>query len=482
MIKNKLAKIPLGVKSAVVYTTASVFSKGLSVITVPIFTRLMSTEQIGIVNLFNSWVSMLVVFVNLSLTSGGYSVALQEYSDKRDEYQSSILTLTTIMALILLGTYAIFPNQWHDLTGLSFPLLTLMFVGFIFTPAQEFWLLRQRFEYKYKLAGLLTMGTALVTSIISVIVVINMSSEYPNRLAEGRLFSTQIISYSVAAIIWGYILLRGHKFINLHYWKYSLKISIPLIGYAFALQVLNVSDRTMISRMVGNSEVGIYSTLYTVSSLSLLVWSAINSAFIPYLFQNIENRDNKIKTISTSLMGAYAAIAVLLTFFAPEIVRILATEEYYEAIYIMPPIAGGVFLTSVSNMYSNVLVYYKRTKYIMYAAVVAAILNVVLNYFGIRAFGYMAAAYTTLIAYVVMSIMLAHYANKIRFKMTEKGNTVYDDRKVLLMSVASIAICLSCLVWYYNTTVRYVLICVLAFAAIFIGKKTFKTLKQKWEK
>ena len=161
----------------------------------------------------------------------------------------------------------------------------------------------------------------------------------------------------------------------------------------------------MISRMVGNSEVGIYSTLYTVSSLSLLVWSAINSAFIPYLFQNIENRDNKIKTISTSLMGAYAAIAVLLTFFAPEIVRILATEEYYEAIYIMPPIAGGVFLTSVSNMYSNVLVYYKRTKYIMYAAVVAAILNVVLNYFGIRAFGYMAAAYTTLIAYVVMSIM-----------------------------------------------------------------------------
>lgn len=62
-------------------------------------------------------------------------------------------------------------------------------------------------------------------------------------------------------------------------------------------------------------------------------------------------------------MGAYAIVAALLTFFAPEIVRTLATEEYYEAIYIMPPIAGGVFLTCVSNMYSNIMIYYKKTEF-----------------------------------------------------------------------------------------------------------------------
>ena len=80
-------------------------------------------------------------------------------------------------------------------------------------------------------------------------------------------------------------------------------------------------------------------------------------------------------------MGAYAIVAALLTFFAPEIVRTLATEEYYEAIYIMPPIAGGVFLTCVSNMYSNIMIYYKKTQYIMYASIAAAATNVVLNYF-----------------------------------------------------------------------------------------------------
>lgn len=46
MLKKKLQNIPLGVKAAVVYTMASVFSRGLSMITVPIFTRIMSTSEL----------------------------------------------------------------------------------------------------------------------------------------------------------------------------------------------------------------------------------------------------------------------------------------------------------------------------------------------------------------------------------------------------------------------------------------------------
>ena len=77
----------------------------------------------------------------------------------------------------------------------------------------------------------------------------------------------------------------------------SLAISIPLIGYNIAGQVLNVSDRMMIGRLVNNSAVGIYGTLYTVSSLSLLVWQAINASFVPYLFQNIEKKNHNIKAV-----------------------------------------------------------------------------------------------------------------------------------------------------------------------------------------
>ena len=113
----------------------------------------------------------------------------------------------------------------------------------------------------------------------------------------------------------------------------------------------------MISHYVGNSAVGIYSLLYTVSSISLIIWNAINSSFVPYLYQNMDKKEKKyqIQNLATGLLAAYALFAIAITFFAPEMVKILATKEYSEAVYIAPPIAAGVFLTSVSHMYSNVL-------------------------------------------------------------------------------------------------------------------------------
>ena len=64
--------ISKGVKASFVYTISSLLSKGLAIITVPIFTRLMSTEQMGVVNLYNSWNSMIGAFATLSLQQFHY--------------------------------------------------------------------------------------------------------------------------------------------------------------------------------------------------------------------------------------------------------------------------------------------------------------------------------------------------------------------------------------------------------------------------
>ena len=69
-ISDKVQNIPIGVKSAIVYTASSVFTRGLAIISVPIFTRLMTTDQVGVVNIYNSWYSLISAFATLSLTSG----------------------------------------------------------------------------------------------------------------------------------------------------------------------------------------------------------------------------------------------------------------------------------------------------------------------------------------------------------------------------------------------------------------------------
>lgn len=474
MVRDKLQKIPLGVRVAIVYTTASVFSRGLSMITMPIFTRIMSTSELGVVNLYNSWFLLFNVVATLSLTSGGFQSAMREFEGERDQYQSSVLTLTSIMALLLAGLYFICPGIWNSFIGLPTELMILMFFTFFFLPAQDFWLLRQRYEYKYKFAAALTMGTALAATVVSIIVVLKLNDMGSDKIAEGRIYATNAIAISAAAVLWIYLYIKGKTVVNLRYWKYSLKLSLPLIGYGFANQVLNVSDRMMISNIVGNDAVGIYSTLYTVSSISLLVWTAINASFIPYLYENIGKKGNKIQRISISLMGSYAIIAVILAFFAPEIVKILATEEYYEAIYIMPPIAAGVFLTSVSNMYSNLLIYYKSTKYIMYSSVIAAGINVVLNFVFINAFGYMAAAYSTLLSYIILAGGQALFARKVQAK-ENKETYIYNDKAVCLLAVATIAAALFGLLLYRYTVIRYL---IAVSGGVLGGRIAIKTVKK----
>lgn len=123
-------------KSAIVYTMATLFSRGLAIITVPIFTRIMSTDQIGVVNLYNSWYTMISAVATLSLTSGGYMVAMKEYPNERDQYQSSVLTLTSIIAVIIAVVYFTFSSTWNALIGLPSGLMVLMLIGFLFAPAR----------------------------------------------------------------------------------------------------------------------------------------------------------------------------------------------------------------------------------------------------------------------------------------------------------------------------------------------------------
>ena len=480
LFKKLVSKIPLGVKASVVYTLASLLSSGMAIITVPIFTRLMPPDQIGIVNIFNSWQSMLSAFATLSLTSGGYFVALKEFGNERDQYMSSVLTLTSLVALLMTFIYLIMPDTWNNLTGLNFTLICVMLFGFLVKPATEFWLGRQRYEYNYKLAGIITIFSAILGTLVSVIAVVYANNQNYKDLGEVRLYSGLFVTYSVALILWCYIMFKGKRFYDKKFWKLSLSLSIPLIGNSIASQILSVSDRTMIGRMVGNREVGLYSILYSGSSISLILWSAINSSFIPFLFENVDKpeKQNDIKRISTQLLLAYGLGAFFITIVAPEIVRILATQEYYEAVYIMPPIAAGVFFTSVSNMYSNMLIYHKKTQYIMISSIIAAVVNVALNYYCIRIWGYEAAAYTTLIAYIILAAVQASQYQKIHFSVTgDNTSSVYEDRKIALIAVLVVMLCMSCIWLYSYPEIRYFCIAIILVLSIINREKIIMFLK-----
>ena len=143
-------KIPLPAKASMWFVFCSVVQKGIAFITTPIFTRMMSTKEYGLVSVYSSWVSILTVVLTLQLATGVYNKAMIRYEEQRNEYTSSMLFLTTLLISGGLGIFLLFPKQLSNALGMSTSLIIAMFVDFIFSQAMSFWTVRNRFEYEYK--------------------------------------------------------------------------------------------------------------------------------------------------------------------------------------------------------------------------------------------------------------------------------------------------------------------------------------------
>lgn len=461
-------------KSAIVFTFAILLSRALAFITTPIFTRLMPPDQIGIVGLYTSSFAILSSITSLGLTSGGFMVGMKDFEDNRDQYISSILSLTTLASLIFFLSFCITPSLWTNLLGLPKGLIFLMIIGCILTPSYEFWLMRQRYEYAYKKAALITVLTSFISTALAVVAII-LTKDIPDILGEVRLYISIGTCLAVYFVFWIIQLKRGGCFYNRLFWSSSLILGLPLLGHSFASQILNVSDRIFIGKFVNNSSVGIYSTLYAVASLVLMLWGAINSSFVPYLFQNIENegrRFNVSKTVLQLLM-LFSAITISVSIMAPEVVKILAPPQYLKHVQIIPPMLAGVYTIALSNLYSNILVFCKNTLAIMLSTIIACIVSVLLNFILIPKFGFEIAAYNTFLSYIVFVLLQIIYSYKV-FRKKYEGAFVYANHKIFLVSIVTIALSFFCINLYEYTFFRYLIIVIMWFVIACIYYRNFK--------
>ena len=258
MPNKYLSKISSPIKASIIYTICNFFIKGLNIITLPIFTRIMTPYELGIVTTFTSWTTLLSVIANLSLNSGSFNIAMLEFKQNREGYQSSVLGLSTISSVMLIILYLIFFEEINQILGLGTWLVILMLISFVFKPAMDFWLLKQRYEYKYKLSSLVSLSTTFCATIFSIFAVLTTrNSEISSYLAEIRLYSSNLIIICVSVFIYVLIFIRGKTFYNKVYWRFALTTSLPLMIHTLAKHILDVSDKLMISNMIGKSATGI---------------------------------------------------------------------------------------------------------------------------------------------------------------------------------------------------------------------------------
>ena len=439
------------VKASVAYTICGILTKCLSLITLPIFTRILSTDEYGLSTIYSSTAAILIIFTSLQLPYGTLSTAMIKYKEDRNGYLSSICAITTVLTAIYIVICVIFRNHFEKWLDLPLVLLVVMGIETLFSTANAAWMGQQRFEYQYKRVVAVTLGTSVAAVAVSLLVVC-----FSTEKGIARVISNAIVVSVVGFAIYVMIMIKGKKPFNKEYWRFALSFNIPLIPYYLSQVIFNQSDRLMINSYCGRGDAAIYGVAYSLATILTFVVTAIHSSYTPWIFERIDKKeltDNRRVSLILSAGIAFMLLGVIAL--APEIIHIMAGEKYMDAIWVVPPVAMS-FLTL--------------------AAIFSAIVNVILNAIFIPKFGFVAAAYTTLASYLILAVLDYVYMRVICKKKNVDSN-LYNIKGLVLLFVVFGFIGFLAMSLYNYPIIRYSIITVVFIIMFIFREKLMKLFK-----
>lgn len=469
-IDSIISKIPTMTMVSVIYMICNILQRGISFIVVPIYTRIVPSEEYGLYSIYQSWLAVLTLFATLSMWNYVYSNGMIKYEDRKDEFTSALIGLSGIVSLLILGILFIFRKFVIQFSGLSLYLILLMFTEIFFRPPFEYWYARQRFEYKIKNYVIVSLLISIFQPLLCIFLV--KISDIIGLAHEGEALITGksvcvLIAYSIVLVC---LLKKSLHLFDLDIWRFAFKFSFPLIPHFLAGILLQQSDRLMISIMCDTKSVAIYSLAYNGGMILFFVNEALINVIVPWTYKKIKKDDFSGFTQAAGMVvGLISIINILLSICAPELVAIMAPSEYSDAVYIIPPVAiSGVFMC-LYNFYANVEYYYEETKLVAIASSMSAIINIILNYIFIGIYGYIAAGYTTVICYFFYALFHLLFMKHV---LRKKGVTkkVYNNRILWGESIVATIICIASISLFPYPLIRYFIVA-LAFISVLLNRK-----------
>lgn len=469
---NKYRNIPIQAKLAMWMFVCLVVQRAVSLITVPIFTRLMDATEYGKVSTFFAWENILIIISSFKLNAGVYNKGLSKYKEDRSGYCLAMQYTTSIISVFLLGLYLIFHNYVNSFTGLSTPLTILMFVEVLFHNAMGFWSVKVRYDFKYKSVATATLTLAFLNPVLGIIFVLNT----PDHMrGTARIISVVLAQIMVGVFFYLLNIIRGKFRFQWKYAKFALIFNLPLIPHYLSEYILNQSDRIMIQKMCSYTEVAFYSVAYNAGMILTILNTSLNQAVTPWLYQSLDAKNyKKINNVIMSLAVIVMIPVMLFIILAPEAIYILAGSKYASAIYVIPPVAGSLVFLFLYVNFATVEFYYDYNKFTMYISVVGAVANIILNYIFIPIFGYVAAGYTTFVCYFVYCA--GHYLFMEKIMKRETGQRLMDGKILFGLFAILCTMMILMSVIYRFVIIRYIFIVVLLVICLIFRKKIIEMI------
>ena len=387
------------------YVSAEFFMKALAFLSIPIFTRLLTPHDYGLLALYSSVYALGIVFLGLNLRASVINF-YYESSAEFPRFLGAIGAFTLLFACAeglllfvvrrpLAGLFGIPPRLFVLAVlaaGLSLPFLLY-----------QSYLQASKNSGAYNLLTTVKYTSTLVLSIGLVYV-----------LQKNRYLGRVYVQIAVSAIVFAYVMYRlGRKAqpnLGRKHLMYSLLIALPLIPHTLSDVILLYFDRIMINRITGTSDAGLYSFALNIGLIMEIIAIGLNKSWVPIFFGKLrDGKHGEIAILARQFIRYCVFVGVALILFAPEAVVIMADKRYHVALSVVPVIVAAKSLGPLYTLYANFAFYRKKTASISICTLLAGGANVALNAVFIPRYGYQAAAFTTVASQLLL--FLFHYIN-----------------------------------------------------------------------
>ena len=383
------------------YFFSSILMQALSLISVPIFSRLLTKSDYGIIAVYNSYIGILAVIISLNV----YSSISRYYYEAKDDFCEFVGTSINLLILIFcinISVYFIFYHKIVNIMKLPNGLNLYLIFSCIFMIINVIFL--QIFIPQKKSKEI------SIIEILRKYSIFGISVAFIYFLQKDRYLGAIWGSILVQFIFSIYLLMKIFKyykfsFKNKHI-KYILYFSVPLIPYNLNAIILAQFDRIMINHYINSASTGIYSLGYTIGSLVLFPLGAIQRAIIPDFYKLRNNKEFiRINNLYKNEISIILLFALGIILFSKEIFVFLIDKKFYSSLNVVPIVVVGNIFFIMFSMYKRHFNYLKKTVYNSIIVIFSGSLNIVLNAIFIPKYGYIAGAYTTVVSYFISFLL-----------------------------------------------------------------------------
>lgn len=371
----------------------------VSFLLVSLYTAKLTTEQYGSYDLIITIITFLTPFITLTLEESMFRFLIDAKSKKEEKsiITQTVLTIIatlTIACIIIFGVIKIFSI---NTTKLFIPYVIAVVLMALMNALV-------RGLGKIKLYSLSNFILSVITIVLNVVLILGT-----NLKVDALLLSVIIANLIMVVFLSVRVNLKRFidvKLVNKKMMKEMLAYSIPLIPHSLSWTIINLSDRLIITAMLGTASNGIYAVSNKFPTIINTVYNYFAIAWKESAAKALHENDSSkyYNKIYVALKNIVYSATVGLVAVIPFVFNILINGEYQEAYLYIPILVFSVYFSNIASFYGGIFSAYKKTKIIGATTLVSAIINLVVDIILIKFMGIYAAAISTLVSSIFLYI------------------------------------------------------------------------------